>query len=179
MSAGPAEGTGGLNAADQHAAAGAMGVLNRSIEYLASLALMAAAVVLTSSVVMRYFLNAPSDWQDELSVFLIVGAVFLSSASVQAARGHVGIEALAAFLPPRLDRARRALVDLASALFCGFFSWKAWALFHEAQAEGYRSSSSWAPPLWIPYVLMALGMTLLTVQILVQLVAPLRGRGRR
>jgi len=179
MSAGSPEGASGLDAADRIAAAGLLGCVNHWIERLASVALIAAALVLTSSVVMRYFLNAPSDWQDELSVFLIVGAVFLSSASVQAARGHVGIEALASFLPPRVDRVRRSLVDLASALFCGFFSWKAWALFHEAQVEGYRSSSSWAPPLWIPYILMALGMTLLTLQIIGQLVAPWRKAGAR
>ncbi len=170
---------GALCDADRRAAAGILGSLNRWIERLASFALLAASLVLTSSVVMRYFLNAPSDWQDEMSVFLIVGAVFLSSASVQAVRGHVGIEAIASLLPPRVDRIRRALVDLASALFCGFFSWKAWALFDEAQLEGYRTSSSWAPPLWIPYLLMALGMSLLTVQIVGQLVASMRKVGVR
>jgi hypothetical protein len=37
----------------------------------------------------------------------------------------------------------------------------------------------WSPPLDIPYGLMASGMTLLCVQILLQIVAPLVGPARR
>jgi TRAP-type C4-dicarboxylate transport system permease small subunit len=57
-------------------------------------ALIAAGLVLTCSVIVRYFLKISADWQDEMSVFLIVGAVFISSAAVQALRGHVAIEAI-------------------------------------------------------------------------------------
>jgi hypothetical protein len=37
----------------------------------------------------------------------------------------------------------------------------------------------WSPPLSIPYVLMASGMTLLCAQILLQIIAPLIGAARR
>jgi hypothetical protein len=37
----------------------------------------------------------------------------------------------------------------------------------------------WSPPLAIPYVLMASGMTLLCVQILLQIIIPLSGPARR
>jgi TRAP-type C4-dicarboxylate transport system permease small subunit len=144
--------------------------LNRAIVVVSAVALVVASCVLTYSVVLRYFSPLPTDWQDEFSVFLLIGVTFLSSAWVQAQRGHIGIEALHSILPPRVDRVRLRLVDAASALFCAFFAWKSWTLLHEAWVEGHVSSSSWAPPLWIPYLAMALGMTLLTVQILLQLV---------
>ena len=149
----------------------ALAFVNRGVVALGMLALLAASLVLTSSVVTRYVFKASTDWQDETAVFLLVGATFLSGAFVQAIRGHVGIEALATVLPGRVDLARRAGVDALCLAFCSLFTWKSWTLLHEAWAEGQTTSSSWAPPLWIPYLLMALGMTLLSVQLLVQLCA--------
>ena len=145
--------------------------VNQAMVFAGMVALLVAAVVLTSSVVNRYLLKASTDWQDEAAVFCLVGATFMCSAFVQALRGHVGIEALAGVLPPLANRLRLTAVDLLCLLFCAFFAWKSWTLFHEAWSEGQTTSSSWAPPLWIPYSLMAAGMSLLALQVAVQLTA--------
>ena len=150
--------------------------INQVIVIVSSVALVAAACVLTYSVASRYFLHFSTDWQDELSVFLIVGAVFMSAAAIQARRGHVAIEAIVGLLPPRVNAVRQWLVDVASLVFCGYFAWKSWTLLDEAWVENYHSGSTWGPPLWIPYSLMAVGMTLLSLQLLLQVAKPLRGR---
>jgi TRAP-type C4-dicarboxylate transport system permease small subunit len=150
--------------------------INRVIVVLSSIALVLAGLVLTYSVVVRYFLKFSTDWQDEMSVFLIVGAVFMSAAAIQAQRGHIGIEAIVGLLPKRVNHVRMLLVDAASLAFCGYFAWKSITLLNEAVTEDYHSSSTWGPPLWIPYSLMAAGMVLLTLQLLLQVVAGLRGR---
>lgn len=149
--------------------------INHAMVVLGMLALLVASGVLTYSVVSRYVMKASTDWQDEAAVFCLVGATFLCGAFVQQMRGHVGIEAVAGLLPRSLNQLRLALVDLLCTAFCSFFAWKSWTLFHEAWAEGQTTSSSWAPPLWIPYGLMAAGMTLLSLQLLVQLTARLNG----
>jgi TRAP-type C4-dicarboxylate transport system permease small subunit len=144
---------------------------NREIVRLGSIALLAASFILTYSVLTRYFLKVSTDWQDECSVFLLVGAIFMCSAYVQSYRGHVGIEALASILPEAVNRVRRFIVDVFACAFCGFFSWKSWSMFYEAFSEGQTTDSTWAPPLWIPYGLLALGMTLLSLQLLLQIFA--------
>ena len=144
-------------------------IINRAAMFVCMVALVAASLILTYSVLARYFLKISTDWQDEASVFLLVGAVFLASATVQQHRGHVGIEALAAILPRTVNMVRLFLVDIASLAFCAFFSWKSWTLLHEALVEGHTSATSWAPPLWIPYGTMALGMSMLCAQIALQL----------
>ena len=93
----------------------------------------------------------------------------LCASWVQQQRGHIGIEAIVGLLPARVNHLRRTLVDIACGLFCGFFAWKSWKLLHEAWVDGQTTTSSWAPPLWIPYGIMTLGMTLLTLQIALQL----------
>jgi TRAP-type C4-dicarboxylate transport system permease small subunit len=154
---------------------GALGLLeaavawvNRATVLFGMVALLAASFVLTFSVFSRYLWKTGSDWQDEVAVFCIVGAVFLAGAWVQSQRGHVGIEAIAAILPPAVNRVRVVVVDVMTLAFCAFFAWKSWTLFHEAWVDKMTTSSTFAPPLTIPYGLMAAGMTLLVLQLALQ-----------
>jgi TRAP-type C4-dicarboxylate transport system permease small subunit len=152
---------------------------NNVIVVLAALALIAACAVLSHSVLGRALYHSPNYWQDEAAVFLLVGATFMTAAYVQEQRGHIGIEAFVGLLSPMVNRVRLWLVDLASFAFCTFFAWKSWTLAHEAWVDGQVSNSMWSPPLAIPYGLMAFGMTLLCLQILLQIAIPLSRAARR
>ena len=146
----------------------ALGLLNRLLMAAGMLAIVGASGVLTLSVIQRYFLKIPTDWQDETAVFLLVGVTFLTGAAVQARRGHVCIEAISSLLSPKADLRRQRLGDLISCLFCTFFAWKSWTLLHEAVVDGETTSSTWGPPLWIPYSAMAVGMSLVALQLALQ-----------
>jgi TRAP-type C4-dicarboxylate transport system permease small subunit len=166
--------TPGIDAATPRALlplARALAAANRVTVGFGMLALLAASLVLTSSVVTRYLFKSSTDWQDETAVFLLVGATFLCGAFVQSIRGHVGIEAVSTLLSKRADAIRRILVDVLCLAFCALFAWKSWTLLHEAWVDKQTTSSSWAPPLWIPYSLMTIGMTLLALQLLVHVTA--------
>jgi TRAP-type C4-dicarboxylate transport system permease small subunit len=152
---------------------------NNVIVVFATLAMIAACCVLSYSVLGRALFQAANYWQDEAAVFLLVGATFMTTAYVQQQRGHIGIEAFVGLMSPLANRIRLWLVDVASLLFCGFFTWKSWTLTQEAWVDGQVSNSMWSPPLAIPYGLMACGMTLLCLQILLQLIIPLTGAPRR
>ena len=152
---------------------------NRLTLAIGMIALVVASLILTYSVFSRYVFKAATDWQDEAAVFCIVGTVFLCGAYVQAQRGHIGIEAIASLLSPAVNRVRIIVVDLASLAFCAFFAWKSWTLWHEAWVDRMTTSSTWAPPLAIPYGLMSVGMTLLAVQLLLQLLMHFSAPDRR
>ena len=161
------------------ALARALALCNNIIVFFAALALIAACAILSYSVLSRALFHSANYWQDEAAVFLLVGATFMTAAYVQGQRGHIGIEAFVGLLSPTINRIRLWLVDVASLLFCAFFAWKSWTLTHEAWTDGQVSNSMWSPPLAIPYGLMATGMTLLCVQILLQIAIPLSGAARR
>ena len=148
-----------------------LGRVNNAAAVISAIAVGIAACVLTWEATARYLFHIPSDWQDEVSVFLLVGATFLSASWVQERRGHVGIQALSAILPPRADAVRRLASDIAALAFCVFFSWKSWTLLHEAVRDGQISNSAFGAPLWIPYGAMAAGMTLVSLQLLLQVLS--------
>jgi TRAP-type C4-dicarboxylate transport system permease small subunit len=156
-----------------------LSVINQTIVVLAAIALIAACAILSYSVLGRAIFHSANYWQDEAAVFLLVGATFMTAAYVQSQRGHIGIEAFVGLLSPTVNRIRLWLVDVASFLFCAFFAWKSWTLAHEAWIDGQVSNSMWSPPLAIPYSLMASGMTLLCVQLLLQIVIPVSAAIRR
>jgi TRAP-type C4-dicarboxylate transport system permease small subunit len=157
----------------------ALAFCNNIIVIFAALALIGASAILSYSVLGRALFHSPNYWQDEAAVFLLVGATFMTAAYVQGQRGHIGIEAFIGLLSPMVNRIRLWLVDLASLAFCAFFAWKSWTLAHEAWVDGQVTNSMWSAPLAIPYVLMASGMTLLCLQLLLQLMIPLSGPARR
>ncbi len=157
----------------------ALSLCNNVIVVFAAVALIVACAILSYSVLSRALFHSANYWQDEAAVFLLVGATFMTAAYVQGQRGHIGIEAFVGLLSPLANRVRLWLVDVASLLFCAFFAWKSWTLTHEAWVDGQVSNSMWSPPLAIPYGLMAIGMTLLCLQILLQIAIPLMGTARR
>jgi TRAP-type C4-dicarboxylate transport system permease small subunit len=136
-------------------------------------AVVAAAAILSYSVAARYFFKIPTEWQDETAVFLLMGATFFSGAFVQSYRGHVGVEAIATLLSDRVNHWRMLFVEVVSLAFCSFFAWKSWTLFLEALHEGHSSNSTWGPPMWIPYSLMSVGMTLLALQLVLEVLTRL------
>ena len=81
----------------------ALHAFNRLAALMGSVAIGLAACVLTWEATARYLFKIPSDWQDEVTIFLLVGATFLSAGWVQIQRGHVGIQALGGVLSPQAD----------------------------------------------------------------------------
>src|SRR5260370_38405394 len=102
--------------------------VNTAAAAASAVAVGVASCVLTWEATARYLFKIPSYWQDELAVFLLVGATFLSAAWVQQQRGHVGIQALGVILPPAADKVRRDLSDFATPAFCAFLFWESLAL---------------------------------------------------
>jgi C4-dicarboxylate transporter, DctM subunit len=154
--------------ASQSGIVGLFEAFNARIFTLSAVALLAAALVLTFGVVLGHLTGKSLAWQDEATIFLIAGAIFLSAAAVQARRGHVGIDVLDNMLSPHANALRRAVVDAVVLVFCLVFAWKSGALLMEAIHEGQTSHSAWGPPMWIPYLALATGMALLAVQVAVQ-----------
>lgn len=142
---------------------------NTFMGFTAAIIIFIVSCILFFEVFVRYFLSWPTDWEIELSVMLLIISTFMAAGFTQISRGHVNIEIIDSLLSKKLIKWRILISDIISFLFCGFISYSSWKLFYEAFTEGRMSESSWGPKLWPVFLFMAIGMTMLTIQILVQL----------
>ncbi len=148
--------------------------------YISGVLIAVSAVCITYEVIWRYYLVRPHTWALEANIFLLIAATFLASPFTQLKRGHIGTEVLDLVLPARWVPWRVLLGDVLAFLLCGFIWIRVSLYAMQAWTEGWTTDSIWAPHLWIPYVLIAVGMLLTTLQYLVQIVEQighLRGKG--
>lgn len=147
-----------------------VGAVSQFFGYLSGVAIVASAAVVTYNVIWRYYLEHPHNWALEVNVFLLVGATFGAAAYTQRRRGHVGTEVLDLFLPERWIPWRILIGDVLSAAVCAFIAAHTSSYTAKAWALGWKTSSTWAPPLWIPFFLVSAGLWLITLQYTVQIV---------
>jgi TRAP-type C4-dicarboxylate transport system permease small subunit len=135
--------------------------------WTAALCLVAAAIIVTEAVVVRKILGISTIWQIEASVFLLIFVVFAGAPFVQKNEHHLNVDLVIIHLSPRTREILLIIVSIISCLMAAVLAWYAWPMWWEAVVGNQHTESLWGPPLWIPYLFLPLGMTLLFLQYIV------------
>jgi len=135
--------------------------------WTAAFCLVAAALIVTEGVVVRKVFGVSTIWQIEASVFLLMFAVFSGAPFVQKNEHHLNVDLVVIHLSPRTREIILIVVSIISCILAAILGWYAWPMWWEAVVGNEHSESLWGPPLWIPYLFLPLGMTLLFLQYIV------------
>ena len=137
--------------------------------YFSGLAILAATLIIVEQVVVRYVLRAPTIWQVEIAVYLLIAATFLGAPYGLKQNAHINIDILITFLPERVRNRLDMATSFLALLFCLFLSWRGCVMWWEAFEGGWRSSSLLSFPLIYPYALLPLGMILTSLLYILRL----------
>ena len=150
--------------------------LSRVAGVIGALLIGAAVLVICDIVVERYLLNLTTIWQIDVVTYCIVGATFIASPYVLMTRGHVNVDVLPTYLGPRGRFRLAVFAAVVGIAFCATLTVLGAMLWYDAWDRNWVSDTMWRAPLWMPYASMPVGLSILTLQYIVDFGNLLTGR---
>ncbi|MBW1691912.1 MAG: TRAP transporter small permease [Deltaproteobacteria bacterium] len=126
-------------------------------------------VIIGYDVLMRHIFDDPTIWADEISCYLLVGITFLGAAYTLTMDGHVRIETFTDILGPKTQRYLEYITDVLSLAFLIIFTRQAYWLVKDSWVSVKISATLLRTPLYLPQLLLAIGLTWFSLQMLVHI----------
>ncbi|HJR22097.1 MAG TPA: TRAP transporter small permease [Dongiaceae bacterium] len=143
--------------------------LSRIGGIVATLLLVAAMVVISEMIFLRYVFRAPTYWETDFVVFSATAAIFVGAPYVLLRKGHVGVDVIETLLGDRARRRLRLVGSVFGLVFCAAMLVTCAHFVYEAYVGGWKHPSVWAPRLWIPMLSMPVGFGLLCLQYIAEM----------
>ena len=152
-----------------------VGLANLSMA-IAAAGVMAMCLLVTGAVVVRAVFNWPVVWVPEIVGYLMVALVFLALGETMLAGRHIKIDLVVGRLPRRLREVIELLTLTLSAGVAGFFAWHGVNTMLRSLDYGRRDAfGALNLPLWIPQLAMPIGLSVLTLVVVLLACRKLRG----
>ncbi len=127
----------------------------------AAVALLVSMTLISYSVVMRYLLNQPVPWVDELVGYLLVFGVMFAAADALRHGEHIAVDILTEKLAARGKRRAALLGMVAVAAAALLLVVEGWDMVAFSRMVGLMSNGYLALPMWIPQLPIPIGGVLL------------------
>lgn len=147
----------------------AIRILTDAAAAVAAASVLVMLALVSYSVAMRYLLNAPKPWVDEVVGFLLVGSVMFAVAEALRRGEHISIDLLTEKLGPRAKRAAAVFGLLAVLATAAALAWEGWETVAFARMLGLMTEGYVTLPLWLLQLMIPLGGALLLLACLAEL----------
>ena len=161
----------------------AIRLLTDAAAAVAAASVLAMLALVSYSVGMRYLLNKPEPWVDEIVGYLLVGSVMFAVAETLRRGEHISIDLLTDRLRPRARRAAAVFSLIAVLATAAALLWEGWATVAFARMLGLMTEGYVTLPLWTLQLMVPIGGALLLLACLAELLRiaaglpPERARG--
>ena len=143
---------------------------------ITGLGVLAITLMVSFDVLMRYFLDQPQLFVDELTSFILVGVIFLGAGPTFYKGAHIRVDLLTSHLRPKIQSRLRVVTLSIGIVLLGIVAYETWVTAVSAFQTG-RISAVMAYPLWTAMVFVPLGLILMVFFMVVELVKEMKGRG--
>lgn len=130
--------------------------------FMTLLVMMLVVIDVTS----RFLLNAPVPGAEEIAILLLVAKIYISMPTAQQEGQNFEVDIVTRLLPPRAFRIVRGITLAVSVIVVGLIAWLTLGLAWDSVLENEQTSGTVAFPVWPSRILIAFGLTCLTLQFL-------------
>jgi TRAP-type C4-dicarboxylate transport system permease small subunit len=134
--------------------------IERVLDAVLGLMLLAVAATLFYQVFGRYVLGRAPAWTEEVARMLVAWMAMIGAAACLRSGGHIAVGALVDAVPPRVRAVLLALRDAAMMATAGVLGW---AGFRFAEMNGVQESPALEIPMTVPYASMCVGAVLMAI----------------
>ena len=139
---------------------------------IAGICILAVALSVSYEVVLRFLFNSPTEWVNEISVYLVLISAFLGFAPALAAGKHINVDLLTSKLPPQVNRLLKAACSVIGLVFSLVFLVTSTEMTLNSYELGLLSTSTLRVPLYLPQLAMPVGFSILSLQFIANLLDP-------
>jgi TRAP-type mannitol/chloroaromatic compound transport system permease small subunit len=143
--------------------------LNAWVGRVVAVGLLGLIALVVWEVFLRYVLNAPTTWGNELISYLFAGYVLLGGGYTLLHRDHVAMDIVYASLSTRTKAVLDVLTAFFVLIYCLVLLEQTWIMTYEALERGQTANSDWGPPLFPVYLCMPIGAALLLLEAVAKL----------
>jgi len=128
------------------------------------------------AVSMRYVFSYAPEWSEEICVYILIGVIWISIAGVLKNDHHIALDLIIAKISPRKQNWLKIIISVIGFSFCVALLWYSikYTLF-QYRCE-FKSNTLLEVPLWMPYLLLPVGLILICLQYVVKTVGYLSNR---
>jgi TRAP-type C4-dicarboxylate transport system, small permease component len=129
----------------------------RILHTIGEYANVALLVIVVYSVFMRYVLNMPPIWVEEIGCYLFLVACALPLAETLRQDRHIQLDVLYNRFSAKGKNITNLITSIIALFWCAIISWKGIEYILQLYAHHTREATVLATPLWIPNMVFFLG----------------------
>jgi C4-dicarboxylate transporter, DctQ subunit len=117
-----------------------------------------------TNTLLRYLFDYSPEWMEEIVIYLIVWSAFVIASTLVEERRHVGATFLVDLLPARMRRGVEVVTSVLALSFCVVVLLLGYKIVYISYITDERSMSGVRFPVWIFYLALPVGLTLITAR---------------
>ena len=133
-------------------------------KFIVGLLAFSATLIAFYGVITRYIFRRPPDWAEEIVIYLIIWSVFITASILAAEKGHVAATLIVERFPLKTRRYLAVFNGLVALGFCVAVSFLGYKIVSATYVNDERSLTALRFPVWIPYLSVAAGCTLVALR---------------